>query len=153
MQFFSNRSLSSFFWQGSPLNGRFNTPQVLTDSCFWPKCCRSDSWDLLPYAINLQRTTLYQCLIEEDWLICARNFHRIACWRRLGIVLQKLTPLKDFAGERLSSLCWKLLRLLTKEDRVPSKARFIYLPQYDTWMIPRARYPVFFSMQLQKLPA
>ena len=28
-------------------------------------------------------------------------------------------PLKDFAGERLSTLCWKLLQLLTEEDRVP----------------------------------
>ena len=28
-------------------------------------------------------------------------------------------PLKDFAGERLSTLCRKLLRLLTEEGRVP----------------------------------
>ena len=60
------------YWrrQGTPLNFRFNTPQVLTDSCFWPKCCRSDSWDSLPYVVNSQCTTLYQCLTEEDsWIL------------------------------------------------------------------------------------
>ena len=72
---------------------------ILTDSCFWPKCCGSDSWDSLPYAVNSQRTTLYQCLTEEYLLACARNFHRTACWRRLGIVLQKLTPLKTLLGK------------------------------------------------------
>ena len=72
---------------------------ILTNSCFWPKCCGSDSWDSLPYAVNSQRTTLYQCLTEEDWLACAWDFHRTACWRRLGIVLQKLTPLKTLLGK------------------------------------------------------
>ena len=72
---------------------------ILTDSCFWPKCCGSNSWDSLPYAVNSQCTTLYQCLTEEDWLACARNFHRTACWKRLGIMLQKLTPLKTLLGK------------------------------------------------------
>ena len=72
---------------------------ILTDSWFWPKCCGSDSRDSLPYAVNSQRTTLYQCLTEEYLIACAWNFHQTTCWRRLNIVLQKLTPLKTLLGK------------------------------------------------------
>ena len=41
----------------------------------------------------------------------------------------------------------------SQDTREASKARFIYFPQYDIWMISRARYSAFFSKQLQKLPA
>ena len=36
-------------------------------------------------------------------------------------------PLKDFAGERLSTLCRKLLRLLTEEGRVPCTGNHPYI--------------------------
>ena len=39
----------------------------------------------------------------------------------------KSYPLKDFAGERLSTLCWKLLWLLTKEGRVPCARNHPYI--------------------------
>ena len=39
--------------------------------------------------------------------------------KKTGYRASEAYPLKDFAGERLSTLCWKLLRLLTEEGRVP----------------------------------
>ena len=92
---------------------------ILTDSWFWPKYCGSDSWDSLPYAVNSQRTTLYQCLTEKYLLACAWNFSSDSLLKKTGYRASEAYPLKDFAGERLSTLCWKLLRLLTEEDRVP----------------------------------
>ena len=38
----------------------------------------------------------------------------------------------------------------SQDTREVSKARFIYLPQYDTWMNSRARYSAFFSKQPPK---
>ena len=53
----------------------------------------------------------------------------------------------------IRSFWCKQPNLPSQDTREASKARFIYLPQYDTWMIPRARYSAFFSKQPQKLPA
>ena len=39
--------------------------------------------------------------------------------KKTGYRASEAYPLKDFAGERLSTLCRKLLRLLTEEGRVP----------------------------------
>ena len=91
----SSEWLVKSWWYAHRIYKRIWFPRqacILTDSCLWPKCCGSDSWDLLPYAVNSQCTTLYQCLTEEYLLACARNFHRTACWRRLNMCFRSLPP-------------------------------------------------------------
>ena len=110
---------------------------ILTDSWFWPKCCGSDSWASLPYVVNSQRTTLYQCLTEEDWLACARNFHRTAYWRRLNIVLQKLTPLKTLLGEKTRDLMPKVFTVAywRRQSTLRGKSS-MYRTEEDRWILP-----------------
>ena len=109
---------------------------ILTDSWFWPKCCGSDSWDSLPYVVNSQRTTLYQCLTKEYLLACARNFHRTACWRRLGIVLQKLTPLKTLLGKDSVPYAGSFCGCLLKKAEYLVRKSSMYRTEEDRWILP-----------------
>ena len=49
----------------------------------------------------------------------------------------------------IRSFWCKQPNLPSQDTREASKARFIYLPQYDTWMISRTRYSAFFNKQPQ----
>ena len=53
----------------------------------------------------------------------------------------------------MRSFWCKQLVLPSQATREASKERFIYLPQYDTWMTSRARYSVFFNKQPWRLSA
>ena len=109
---------------------------ILIDSWFWSKCCGSDSWDSLSYAINSQRTTLYQCLTEEDWLACVRNFHRTACGRRLGIVLQKLTPLKTLLGKDSVPYAEAFVVAYWRRQSTLHGKSSTYHTEGDRWILP-----------------
>ena len=70
-------------------------------------CCQFTAYYLVPMSYWGRLAGLCSKLSSDSLL------------KKTGYRASEAYPLKDFAGERLSTLCWKLLRLLTEEGRVP----------------------------------
>ena len=119
VQFFGNCSLSSFFWQGTPFKWQLQLPSssdlfLLLNKMlriwflgFTAICCQFTAYYLVPMSYWGRLAGLCSKLSSDSLL------------KKTGYRASEAYPLKDFAGERLSTLCQKLLRLFTEEGRVP----------------------------------
>jgi len=70
-------------------------------------CCQFTAYYLVPMSYWGRLAGLCSKLSSDSLL------------KKTGYRASEAYPLKDFAGERLGTLCRKLLRLLTEEGRVP----------------------------------